>query len=70
MRAVIPSEKHAVVHVGRVAIRHRPRFQLNGFDVHPKYLTLIQRADGYEYALKGGSGASSPCLKAGAPSAA
>jgi len=49
VRATIPQGKFAGVHVGRVAIRHRPSFRLNGFDVHPKHLTIIQRADGYEY---------------------
>lgn len=36
--------------VGRVAIRHRPSFRLNGVDVNPKYLRRLQRSDGYEYA--------------------
>ncbi|MBZ4665432.1 hypothetical protein, partial [Mahella sp.] len=39
------------VHVGRIAVRHRPSFRLNGFDVHPKYLKLLQRNDGYEYQI-------------------
>lgn len=52
--ASIPSGKFAGAHVGRVAIRHRPSFRLaadNGavFDVHPKYLRIIQQADGYAY---------------------
>jgi 5-methylcytosine-specific restriction endonuclease McrA len=48
-RAVIPRGKYAGVQVGRVAIRHRPCFRLNGIDVHPKYLECLQRSDGYEY---------------------
>jgi len=48
-KAVIPKGKYAGVHVGRVAIRHRLSFRLNGIDVHPKYLELVQRADGYAY---------------------
>lgn len=51
VRAVIPVGRHAGIHVGRVAIRFRPCFRLNGFDVHPKYLTILQRNDGYEYKL-------------------
>ena len=51
VRAVVPRGKYAGVHIGRVTIRHRPSFRLNGFDVHPKYLQLLQRADGYEYAF-------------------
>jgi len=69
VKALIPNGKHAGMHIGRVAIRFRPSFELNGFDVHPKYLHLLQRADGYEYA-KGESGVSSPRLKTGAPDAA
>lgn len=42
-------------HVGRVAIRARPSFALSTaafekpFDVHPKYLTILHRNDGYVY---------------------
>lgn len=55
VRANIPAGKYAGRHSGRIAIRHRPSFRLsaeNGavFDVHPKYLTCVQRADGYAYA--------------------
>lgn len=37
--------------VGRLTIRQRPTFQVNGKDVHPKYLTRLQRRDGYAYQL-------------------
>ncbi len=47
VRARIPTGKYAGVHVGRMAIRFRPSFQLNGFGVHPKYVTVLQRGDGY-----------------------
>lgn len=54
VQAVIPSGKYAGTYVGRIAIRHRPSFRLSAggkvFDVHPKYLTKIQGADGYAYA--------------------
>lgn len=49
--ALIPKGKFSGRHMGRIGIRHRPCFQLNGFDVHPKYLKRIQRADGYAYAF-------------------
>lgn len=49
VRAVVPTGKYAGKHLGRITIRRRPSFILNGFDVHPKYLCLVQRADGYEY---------------------
>lgn len=49
VKAVVPKGKYAGVHIGRITIRHRPSFHLNGFDVHPKYLIILQRADGYEY---------------------
>ncbi len=50
VRASVPTGKFAGTHTGRVAIRFRPRFRLDGFDVHPQYLTLVHRADGYRYA--------------------
>lgn len=49
VRAVIPLGRNAGTHVGRVAIRFRPSFSLNGFDVHAKYLTILQKGDGYAY---------------------
>ena len=51
--ARIPSGKYAGAHQGRIAIRHRPWFRLTTvtgvFDVHPKYLKIVQKADGYAY---------------------
>lgn len=52
VKAVVPKGKYAGTPIGRIAIRHRPSFRLNGIDVHPKYLTLLQRGDGYEYSCK------------------
>nr|WP_074955520.1 RNA-guided endonuclease IscB [Alicyclobacillus macrosporangiidus] len=52
VRATIPRGKNTGRHVGRIAIRHRPSFRLNGFDVHPKYLKILQRGDGYAYATE------------------
>jgi len=55
VRAVIPAGKHAGTIIGRIAIRFRPSFALvpsaggKASDVHPKYLTLLQRSDGYVY---------------------
>jgi 5-methylcytosine-specific restriction endonuclease McrA len=50
VRAVIPTGKYTGRHSGRIAIPFRPSFQLNGqIDVHPRYLTRLQRADGYDY---------------------
>jgi 5-methylcytosine-specific restriction endonuclease McrA len=51
--ADIPKGKYVGTHQGRIAIRHRPSFRLTTattvLDVHPKYLTMIQHADGYAY---------------------
>lgn len=52
VRAVRSSGKYAGVQVGRIAIRFKPSFLLNGTDVHPKYLTRLQRADGYTYTTR------------------
>ena len=55
VRAVVPKGKFAGIHVGRVAIRARPSFALSTaafekpFDVHPKYMTILHRSDGYVY---------------------
>ena len=52
VKAVIASGKYAGNWVGRVSVRARPSFQLSTskvFDVHPKYLEVIHRADGYRY---------------------
>lgn len=52
--ASIPQGKFAGSHVGRIAIRHRPSFRMSTagtvFDVHPKHIRIVQRADGYAYA--------------------
>lgn len=50
VKAIVPTGKYAGTHIGRITIRFRPSFTLNGFYVHPKYLTVIQRSDGYQYA--------------------
>lgn len=47
--ADIPRGKFAGKHVGRITIRQRPSFTLNGFDVHPKHLKKVHRSDGYQY---------------------
>ena len=53
VKADIPTGKFAGQYVGRIAIRFRPSFVLqlstHKFDVHPKYLKPIHKADGYEY---------------------
>lgn len=53
VKAVVPAGKYAGIHFGRISIRFRPCFRLNGFDVHPKYLHRLQSADGYDYKLDG-----------------
>lgn len=47
--ATIPEGKYTGVHIGRVAVRNRPSFRLNDFDVHPKYLKVLHHSDGYSY---------------------
>lgn len=53
VKADVPTGKFAGRYVGRIAIRFRPSFVLQlptqKFDVHPKYLKTIHKADGYEY---------------------
>jgi 5-methylcytosine-specific restriction endonuclease McrA len=50
--AGIPKGKYAGKHFGRVTIRQRKNFILNGFDVNPDYIKRIHRADGYEYKIQ------------------
>jgi 5-methylcytosine-specific restriction endonuclease McrA len=49
VRARVPTGKYAGGHVGCVTIRQRPSFRLNSHDLHPRYLTRLQKADGYVY---------------------
>lgn len=52
VQAVVPKGKYQGTHVGRITIRRRPSFRLNGIDLHPRMLRLLQRADGYAYAMR------------------
>jgi hypothetical protein len=51
VKANIPKGKYAGMYTGRIAIRFKPSFKLTtggkSFDVHPKYLKTIHKADGY-----------------------
>lgn len=53
VQANIPNGKYAGTYTGRIAIRFKPSFKLTtegkGFDVHPKYLQVIHKADGFAY---------------------
>jgi 5-methylcytosine-specific restriction endonuclease McrA len=53
VRAVVPSGKNAGIYVGRVTVRNRPGFVVTTsagrIEVHAKYLSVIQRRDGYAY---------------------
>jgi len=53
VKADVIKGKFTGQYVGRIAIRFRPSFVLQlptqKFDVHPKYLKTIHKADGYEY---------------------
>lgn len=49
VRAVVEKGKYAGTHVGRVSVRAKPSFKLNGVDVPAKTCTALHRADGYAY---------------------
>lgn len=49
VRSVVVKGKYAGTHIGRVAIRAKPSFKLNGIDVPAKCCTALHRADGYAY---------------------
>jgi 5-methylcytosine-specific restriction endonuclease McrA len=71
VRARVPERlKTGGVHVGRVAVRASGSFRVGKLDgISAKYCQVVQRADGYSYALRKeaqGGGASSPRVNAGA----
>ena len=50
VRAVVPKGKFAGTHVGRISVRAKGNFRLNGVgDVNYKHCTAIHRKDGYAY---------------------
>lgn len=54
VKAQVPTKKFAGSWIGRISVRSRPSCKLNSteiFDVHPKYLKAIHKADGYNYAF-------------------
>ena len=61
--------KTAGVHAGRVAVRASGSFRVGKMDgISAKYCQVVQRADGYRYALRENAhagGASSPRVNAG-----
>ena len=61
--ADIPNGKFAGRHIGRLTIRQRPSFVLNGFDVNPKYLKRIHRSDGFDYPSIIGNGSAGDIVK-------
>ena len=54
-KANVPKGKYAGKHIGRIAIRHAPNFNLKTavgiIAVHPKTLTTVHRNDGYSYSI-------------------
>jgi hypothetical protein len=57
VRAVVPSGKWQGVHAGRVAVRTSGWFDIathhgQASGIHYRYIRLLQRADGYRYALQ------------------
>ncbi|MBX5459114.1 MAG: HNH endonuclease, partial [Thermogemmatispora sp.] len=71
VRAEVPRGKRTGVHVGPVAVRASGSFRVGKADgISWRWCRLLQRADGYGYMMKGGRGASSPGVNAGASGAA
>ena len=54
VKAIVPAgQKASGTHIGRITIRHSLSFKLNEFGgVHPKYMKIIQKSDGYGYSLE------------------
>ncbi len=49
VKAVIPKGKYAATHMGRIASRFKLTAGDKSFDVHPKYIRAIHKADGYAF---------------------
>jgi hypothetical protein len=53
VKAIIPKGKYTGTYTGRIAIRFRPSFKLTAgdksFDIHPKYIQAIHKADGFAF---------------------
>lgn len=50
VKAIVPPGRQTSgTHTGRVAVRTRGSFALNGLDISWKFCTLLQHADGYQY---------------------
>jgi 5-methylcytosine-specific restriction endonuclease McrA len=64
VRSVVVKGKYAGIHVGRVAIRAKPSFKLNGIDVPAKSCTALHRADGYAYSRRPDANDTQPGLAA------
>jgi 5-methylcytosine-specific restriction endonuclease McrA len=64
VRAVVTKGKYAGVHVGRIAVRAKPWFKLNGIDVSAKSCTALHRADGYAYLKRRDANDTKPGLAA------
>jgi hypothetical protein len=49
-KALVPLGKYQGIYIGRVGTRSRPNFAIGKIDgINVKYITLLQRDDGYEY---------------------
>lgn len=50
VKAIVPKGKNKGTHYGRVTIRQTPKFAVGKADgINPKYMKLLQKADGYAY---------------------
>lgn len=49
VKAIVPSGKYAGIHIGKVTVRVRHDWSLNGMWFHRKYFNHLQKADGYVY---------------------
>ena len=53
VKALVPRGKNKGFLKGRVTVRKRPTFHIDCADsINPKYMTLLQKADGYSYSFR------------------
>jgi 5-methylcytosine-specific restriction endonuclease McrA len=51
VRARVPNGKYAGLYIGRVTVRARGTFRINGVDVHRRHCERLMQADGYRYQI-------------------
>ena len=55
VKAVVPFGKYAGTHIGKISVRARGKFVMQGIDINWEYCTRLHSSDGYMYEKKKGA---------------